>query len=132
VWPGAPAALSGDLQGGGGAGRVNNITYDGMFIKNVDYAIEITQCYGQKNLTLCNQFPSNLTISNVKMTNFKGTTSKARSPYSGYVVCSSPNVCKNILVDDIDVVSPAGTTNSFQCGNVDAGLLHGINCTTIV
>jgi galacturan 1,4-alpha-galacturonidase len=132
VWPGAPAALSGDLQGGGGAGRVNNITYDGMYIKNVDYAIEITQCYGQKNLTLCNQFPSNLTISNVKMTDFKGTTSKARSPYSGYVVCSSPNVCKNILVDDIDVVSPAGTTNSFQCGNVDAGLLHGINCTTIV
>ncbi|KNG47716.1 glycoside hydrolase family 28 protein [Stemphylium lycopersici] len=52
VWPGASSALSGDLQGGGGGGAVRNITYDGMIIDNVDYAIEITQCYGQKNLTL--------------------------------------------------------------------------------
>jgi galacturan 1,4-alpha-galacturonidase len=132
VWPGAPAALSGDLQGGGGAGRVNNITYDGMVINNVDYAIEITQCYGQKNLTLCNEFPSNLTISNVRISNFSGLTSKARSPYSGYVVCSSLDVCKNIAVDGIDVLSPAGTTNQFQCGNVDTALLRGINCTSIV
>jgi galacturan 1,4-alpha-galacturonidase len=28
-----------------------------MTIDNVDYAIEVTQCYGQKNLTLCNEFP---------------------------------------------------------------------------
>jgi galacturan 1,4-alpha-galacturonidase len=132
VWPGAPAALSGDLQGGGGAGRVNNITYDGMVVNNVDYAVEITQCYGQKNLTLCNASPSNLTISNVKISNFSGTTSKARSPYSGYVVCSSPDVCKDIVIEGIDVVSPAGTTNQFQCGNVDAGLLQGVNCTDIV
>lgn len=131
VWPGAPAALSGDLQGGGGAGRVNNITYDGMFVNNVDYAVEITQCYGQKNLTLCNQFPSNLTISNIKMTNFHGTTSDKYSPYSGYVVCSSPTVCKNITLDDIDVVSPADTTNMFKCGNVDTALLHNINCTSV-
>lgn len=55
VWPGASSALSGDLQGGGGGGAVRNITYDGMIIDNVDYAIEITQCYGQKNLTLCNE-----------------------------------------------------------------------------
>lgn len=57
VWPGASAALSTDLQGGGGSGLVKNITYDGMTIDNVDYAIEVTQCYGQKNLTLCNEFP---------------------------------------------------------------------------
>ncbi|KAL5414864.1 hypothetical protein PMIN03_002999 [Paraphaeosphaeria minitans] len=36
-----------------------------MVLANVDYAIEITQCYGQQNLTLCNEFPSNLTISDV-------------------------------------------------------------------
>ena len=60
VWPGASSALSGDLQGGGGGGAVRNITYDGMVIDNVDYAIEITQCYGQKNLTLCNEVSSTL------------------------------------------------------------------------
>jgi hypothetical protein len=57
VWPGVSSALSTDLQGGGGSGLVKNITYDGMTIDNVDYAIEVTQCYGQKNLTLCNEFP---------------------------------------------------------------------------
>lgn len=57
VWPGAPAAMSTDLQGGGGSGLVKNITYDGMTVDNVDYAIKVTQCYGQKNLTLCNEFP---------------------------------------------------------------------------
>ena len=62
VWPGAASALSGDLQGGGGGGAVKNITYDGMTISNVDYAIEITQCYGQKNLTLCNQVSENMAV----------------------------------------------------------------------
>jgi len=131
VWPGAPAALSGDLQGGGGGGRVNNITYDTMSISNVDYAIEVTQCYGQKNLTLCNEFPSHLTISNVAMTNVHGTTSAKYQPLSGYVVCSSPSVCSNITLDDIAVTTPSGVENEFTCGDVDQSLLHGINCTTI-
>lgn len=55
VWPGVSSALSEDLQGGGGLGAVSNVTYDGMVLSNVDYAVEITQCYGQSNLTLCNE-----------------------------------------------------------------------------
>ena len=57
VWPGVSSELSTDLQGGGGFGSVKNITYDTMTINNVDYAIEVTQCYGQKILTLCNEYP---------------------------------------------------------------------------
>ncbi|KAK3676658.1 Exopolygalacturonase X-1 [Recurvomyces mirabilis] len=131
VWPGSPSALSGDLQGGGGSGRVNNITYLDMSIANVDYAIEVTQCYGQKNLTLCNQFPSSLTINDVTMTNIHGTTSTKYQPISGYVVCSDPKVCSNITLNEIAVVSPNGVENEFTCGAVDQSLLHGINCTTI-
>jgi hypothetical protein len=41
--------MSEDLQGGGGLGSVKNITYNQMYIENVDWAIEVTQCYGQKN-----------------------------------------------------------------------------------
>ena len=88
VWPGSPSELSGDLQGGGGSGRVNNITYDTMTVANADYAIEITQCYGQKNLTLCNEYPSPLTISNIVIQNVKGTTSGKYSSIGGYVECS--------------------------------------------
>lgn len=131
VWPGSPAELSGDLQGGGGTGRVQNITYQDIAITNVDYAIEVTQCYGQKNLTLCNAYPSNLTISDVTMNNVHGTTSSKFEPISGYVVCSSNTTCSNITLNDIAVVAPDGVENEFTCGDVDETLLHGINCTTV-
>ena len=132
VWPGGASALSGDLQGGGGMGRVNNITYDTMTVSNVDYAIEVTQCYGQSNLTLCSEFPSELTISNINITNLTGKTSKKYEPYSGYVVCSSPTVCSGISVQGINVTSPNGTTNTFKCDNVDQSLLKGITCVDAI
>lgn len=127
VWPGLSSALSPDLQGGGGSGAVSNITYDTMVLSNVDYAIEITQCYGQKNITLCNQFPSNLTISDVSIRNFKGTTSKKYDPLIGYLVCSSPKVCSNISIQDVDVRSPSGT-NGYRCGSIP-GIETQVNCT---
>lgn len=127
VWPGIPSALSGDLQGGGGSGAVSNITYDTMNITNVDYAIEITQCYGQKNLTLCNQYPSNLTISDITIRNFKGTTSKKYDPLIGYLVCSSPKVCSNVKIQNVNVKSPSGK-NQYTCGSIP-GIESQVNCT---
>lgn len=57
VWPGTQSALSGDLQGGGGRGHVKNVTYDTFGNHKNDYAIQVTQCYGQKNKTLCELYP---------------------------------------------------------------------------
>ncbi|KAI9933913.1 hypothetical protein MW887_004985 [Aspergillus wentii] len=122
VWPGASAALSEDLQGGGGSGSVKNITYDKMYIDNVDYAIEVTQCYGQSNLTLCNQNPSNLTISDIHFKNFQGTTSGKHDPNVGTIVCS------DIYASNIDVTSPSGT-DAFVCTNVDETHLD-VDCTS--
>jgi len=130
VWPGSPAELSGDLQGGGGSGRVNNIVYENMAVANADYGIEVTQCYGQKNLTLCNAYPSSVTINNVTMTNIHGTSSGKYTSISGYVECSSPNVCTNIVLEQIDLVSPNGTVNEFTCGDVNVADLHDITCTS--
>ncbi|KAJ5298279.1 uncharacterized protein N7443_006399 [Penicillium atrosanguineum] len=128
VWPGVTSALSTDLQGGGGSGSVKNITYDTMTIDNVDYAIEVTQCYGQNNLTLCNEYPSSLTISDVLFTNIKGTTSGKYDPDVGTIVCSSPDVCADIKATNIDVTSPDGDDN-FVCTNVDDTLLD-VNCAS--
>ncbi|KAJ5263353.1 exopolygalacturonase X [Penicillium angulare] len=130
VWPGVSSALSEDLQGGGGSGMVKNITYDTMYIDNVDYAIEVTQCYGQSNLTLCNEFPSNLTISDVTFKNIHGTTSGKYNPVVGTFVCSSPDVCSDIYVSDIAVTNPTGGDyDAFTCTNVDDTLL-AVNCTS--
>lgn len=129
VWPNSPTALSGDLQGGGGDGRVNNITYDTMIIDAVDYAIELTQCYGQKNLTLCLQYPSPLTISNIVFKNFKGTTTSKYQPQIGNFACSSSTVCNNIVASDINVFSPNGTDEAY-CLNVNQTALDVV-CTNV-
>lgn len=121
--------MSGDLQGGGGSGRVQNITYDTMTIDNVDYAIEIDQCYGQSNLTLCLQYPSPLTISDIVFKNFQGKTSKKYSPETSTFACSSTTACNNITATDINVVSPAGTNDAY-CLNVDESALD-VTCTTV-
>lgn len=147
VWPNTPSALSGDLQGkpsppvsptnhpptntyigGGGSGRVNNITYDTMYIDNVDYAIEVDQCYGQSNLTLCLEYPSSLTITDIIFRNFTGKTSKKYQPEIGTFACSSTSVCNNIVASGINVLSPNGTDEAY-CLNVNETALD-VTCNT--
>lgn len=57
VWPGIQTSFQTLLNGGGGLGRVKNITYDLFRNVNNDRVITITQCYGQKNQTLCSEHP---------------------------------------------------------------------------
>ncbi|KAK3938448.1 exopolygalacturonase [Diplogelasinospora grovesii] len=128
VWPNAPSALSGDLQGGGGSGRVRNITYEDWTIDNVDYAIEITQCYGQSNLTLCQQYPSSLTIEDIVFRRFTGTTSKKYQPLIAAFACSSADVCGNIVASDINVLSPTGTNQAYCLNQNPANL--DVECTS--
>ncbi len=129
VWPNAPSAMSDDLQGGGGSGRVSNITYEDMFVDNVDYAMQITQCYGQRNLTLCQQHPSPLTIDNIVFRRFRGTTSGKYQPLIASFACSSDKVCSKIFASDIKVVSPNGTRQAY-CLNQEAKNLE-VECTDI-
>ncbi|KAJ4305943.1 hypothetical protein N0V90_001476 [Kalmusia sp. IMI 367209] len=60
VWPDAYSKKSESLTGGGGRGLVRNVTYDGMFLDNVDYGLTITQCYGQDDEEECFKHPVGL------------------------------------------------------------------------
>lgn len=95
VWPGTDTPFEPGLSGGGGAGYVKNVTYDTFYNDNNDWAIEINQCYGQSNQTICNEYPSNMTISNVVFKNIWGTTSKKYDPEVGTLICSSREVSQN-------------------------------------
>lgn len=106
---------------------VNNITYDTISVDNTDYAIEVDQCYGQDNLTLCLEFPSTVTISDVLFTNFTGKTSKKFMPQIGTFACSDDTVCSGIVTEGISVTSPQGTNEAY-CLNVDEGALEGFGC----
>ncbi|KAF4220040.1 hypothetical protein CNMCM8980_003329 [Aspergillus fumigatiaffinis] len=124
IWPGA---IGNSTNTGGGSGWVRNVTYDGMHNYNNDWAIEMTQCYFAPNQTACNEHPASLIIEDVLFKNFDGTTSKKRAPYIATLVCSSPDVCKNIRTENINVVSPSGTDDAI-CTNMDRSLLD-LHCT---
>jgi len=57
VWPGTQTSFQPNLNGGGGRGYVRNVTFDGFVNRNNDWAVELTQCYGQKSQEVCNRFP---------------------------------------------------------------------------
>ena len=99
-----------------------------MVIDNVDYAIEITQCYGQSNLTLCTEYPSPLTISNITFRNFSGVTSSKYQPQIAAFACSADDVCGQIYAKDIRVVSPNGTREAYCLNQADENL--DVVCTS--
>lgn len=65
VWPGIQTPFQPSLSGGGGSGYVRNVTYDNYRNQNNDWIIELTQCYGSKNQTLCNMYPVRTPNSNL-------------------------------------------------------------------
>ncbi|KAG9257616.1 exopolygalacturonase [Emericellopsis atlantica] len=123
VWPGIETDFQDNLNGGGGLGWVRNVTYDLFHHENNDRAITITQCYGQKNQTLCNEFPANLTIEDITMKNMWGTTSGAYDPRAGTLVCSADDRCSNIRVENVTVTVPSGESPVYDCLHVDESLL---------
>ncbi|KAI1406658.1 glycoside hydrolase family 28 protein [Hypoxylon fuscum] len=124
VWPGVDTDFQTHLTGGGGTGWVRNVTYDLLHGINNDRAITITQCYGQSNKTLCNEYPANLTIEDVTMKNIYGTTSAKLDPQAGTLVCSAPDRCSNIRVENITVTVPSGQPPVYECRNMDNSLLQ--------
>lgn len=92
VWPGVQSNFQELLNGGGGLGYVRNVTYDTLHSINNDRAITITQCYGQSNQTLCQEFPANLTIEDITIKNMWGTTGLSTDPEAGTLICRAPDV----------------------------------------
>nr|XP_036581871.1 exopolygalacturonase X [Colletotrichum truncatum]KAF6790428.1 exopolygalacturonase X [Colletotrichum truncatum] len=124
VWPGAETDFQPDLAGGGGAGYVRNITYDGFYGTNNDNAIKIDQCYGEKNATRCAEFPSKMNISDIVFKNFAITTNSKNAPRAGDLICSGPGTCKNIRADNITITVPGTQEQYWACRYVDESLLN--------
>ncbi|KAI1824356.1 polygalacturonase [Xylaria intraflava] len=129
VWPGIQSDFEPTLSGGGGSGYVKNVTYEKYHSINNDWAIEVDQCYGQSNQTLCNLYPSNMTISDIYFIDMWGTTSSKNDPKVGTLVCSSPQQCYNFHARNISVTSPTGNAQ-WICSNFDTSDLEGFDCVS--
>jgi galacturan 1,4-alpha-galacturonidase len=120
----ASGTMSGVGSGGGGSGRVQNVTYEGMRVNKVDWAIEITQCYGQKDVAACKAAPSKVSINNIYMSGFSGTTSGKHGNDVVSLTCSSSSNCRNIHLKEINIRSPSGG-KSIKCSNISP---TGVKC----
>ncbi|KAI1427429.1 polygalacturonase [Xylaria sp. FL1777] len=129
VWPGIHSDFEPILSGGGGSGYVKNITYERYESVNNDWAIEVNQCYGQSNKTLCELYPSNMTISDIYFIDMWGTTSSKYDPKVGTLVCSSPEQCYNFYAKNISITSPKGNSQ-WVCSNFDTTGLEGFDCVS--
>ncbi|CAO2652054.1 Nn.00g003370.m01.CDS01 [Neocucurbitaria sp. VM-36] len=127
VWPDAYSEKSASLTGGGGRGLVRNVTYDGMFLDNVDYGLTITQCYGQDDEEECFKHPSKLNITDITFRNIRGRSNRVFSPIVGHLVCSSPETCSGILAENVDIRTINGS-NLVTCRNLNRDTLD-LNCT---
>ncbi|KAI1755718.1 polygalacturonase [Xylaria castorea] len=127
VWPGVHSDFEPILSGGGGSGYVRNITYERYESINNDWAIEVNQCYGQSNKTLCELYPSNMTISDIYFIDMWGTTSSKYDPKVGTLVCSSPEQCYNFYAKNVSITSPKGKSQ-WICSNFDTLGLEGFDC----
>ncbi|KAI9046081.1 extracellular exo-polygalacturonase-like protein [Aspergillus affinis] len=126
VWPDSYSEKSSSLTGGGGRGLVRNVTYDTMWLDNVDYGLTITQCYGQDDEEECFKHPAKLNITDVKFHNIRGRTNRVFAPLVAHLVCSSPETCSGIEAKDVDIRSINGS-NLVTCRNVDRTKLD-LNC----
>ncbi|KAK7702698.1 hypothetical protein SLS57_011249 [Botryosphaeria dothidea] len=126
VWPNSFSEKSANLVGGGGTGLVRNVTYDTMWLDNVDYGLTITQCYGQDDEEECFKHPSKLNITGVTFRNIRGRTNRVFSPIVAHLVCSSPDTCSNIVAEDIDIRTINGS-NLVTCRNMNEETLD-VNC----
>jgi galacturan 1,4-alpha-galacturonidase len=94
--------MNGVGSGGGGSGRVNNVTFEKFRVSGVESAIMITQCYGEKDAAKCRADPSKVSISNIVIKDFTGSA-KGKNGAIGSIECASPSLCKNISLQDIRV-----------------------------
>lgn len=92
VWPGADVQKPEGWIGGGGEGRVRNVTYERFFNDNNDGAIKIDQCYGAVSAAECEADPSKVILTDILFKDFWGTVSKKNDPVVGSLICSSEDV----------------------------------------
>jgi len=100
---------------GGGTGFVKNVTFTNFHVENVDNPVLINQCY-ETAASVCAQFPSTLTISDVHYDHVFGTASKAAKGVVVSLVCS--DICQDITATNTQLTAPSSANVSYVCTNI--------------
>lgn len=108
-----------------GSATVKNVTWDGVVVKNSDYAFQIQSCYNE-DATYCQEYPSTAQLSGVIVKNVSGTTSSKYQPTVMNLNCPAAGSC-GVTMSGITVAPPSGTAR-YLCANTPSTL--GLTCTS--
>lgn len=111
--------------GGGGTGRVSNVTFTNLHVDNVTQAVYINKCYFKvaDQANYCDT--STLEFGNMSFVNVTGMVG---SNYGVSLNCSAAAHCRDLNFQGLNLTLANGKQSGFYCDNVDG--LTGANCTT--
>ncbi|KZT03751.1 glycoside hydrolase family 28 protein [Laetiporus sulphureus 93-53] len=126
----SPMVLMNDAElastAGGGTGYVKNITFENFYVYNVDNPILIDQCY-DTSASMCEEYPSNLTISDIHYINVTGTSSGEEGNVVVDLDCSDE--CEDITATGTHLSAPNGTA-TYICVNIASVSELDFNCSS--
>ncbi|RDW92671.1 hypothetical protein BP5796_02065 [Coleophoma crateriformis] len=110
--------------GGGGTGRVWNVTFENLQVDGVKQAVYINKCYYKvaDQANYCDT--STLLFEELTFSNVTGVVS---SDYGVSFNCSAAAPCQDLAVSDLSLTMSNGIESGVYCDNVES--LTGVNCT---
>ena len=115
VFPGGPSH---------GLVVVSNVTIQGLTVENCGFAFRVQTCY-ETDILPCKEHPSTATISDVKLIDFTGQTSKEYDPAVANINCPPKGTCDLTFVG-WNIVSPK-KKSIVLCDHYDHP--YGVTCT---
>ncbi|EKD14049.1 uncharacterized protein L3040_007947 [Drepanopeziza brunnea f. sp. 'multigermtubi'] len=111
-----------------GYGFIDNVTFKNVYNYNNDVPIMLDACYFEVNSTMCSQYPSRVDMTNIRFSNFTGSSSGINGPVIANLVCSPNAICTNITLEDINLTHPNGSSPVIICEGIAGGV--GVPCVS--
>lgn len=111
--------------GGGGTGRVWNVTFSDVKVDNVTQAVYVNKCYYKvaDQANYCDT--STLKFENMSFSNISGLV---RSNYGISLNCSAKAPCQNMTFSNLNLEVANGTASKVYCDNVES--VTGVTCSS--
>jgi polygalacturonase len=110
--------------GGGGTGRVWNVTFSNVKVENITQGIYVNKCYYKvaDQANYCDT--STFEFEDLSFSNFTGTV---RSAYGVSLNCSAAAPCQDIQFSNVDFAAANGSAAGVYCDNAKG--LSGAQCS---
>jgi hypothetical protein len=125
-WVGVEAGVP-PQGGGGGTGKVSNVSFSGLRADNVTNAVYINKCYYKVASQAAYCDTSTLLFEDLTFENVEGTVNSA---VGISLNCSAAASCHGVSFKGVDLAGSSGGSANFTC--VNALNVTGLQCNSII